>query len=62
MIETVITIKIKTTKDQYESDDFQDLINQIRTGKLSREMKDAKHGKMVESVDITYWSNYKLLK
>ena len=62
MIETVITMKIKTTKEQFESKDFQELLNDVKTGKLSREMKDAKHGKMVEDVAVSYWTNYKSLK
>jgi len=62
MIETVITMKIKTTREQFESKVFQDMLNDIKTGKLSRDLKEARHGKLIENASVTYWTNYKSLK
>ncbi len=62
MIETVITLKFKTTKEQFEHKDFQEMLNEVKSGKLARDFKDDKHGKKVKDVTCVYWTNYKSLK
>jgi hypothetical protein len=60
-VTTVITIKLKTTAEGFESEDFQDVINTIKTGKMSKEFKEQKKVKII-SADCTYWTDYKALK
>jgi len=54
-VETVITISLKTSKEVFESKEFQDVINSIKTGEMKREFEKSLKMKAA----CTYWTNYK---
>jgi hypothetical protein len=60
MIETVITIKLKTDRETFEQKDFQEVLNQIKSGKMRREFESGgRKDKWTIKADCTYWTNYK---
>jgi hypothetical protein len=57
-IETVITIKFKTSRETFESDEFQKIIEMIRSGEMKREF-EKDNSKVKVKAACTYWTNYK---
>lgn len=60
MVETVITIKLKTTVETFESSEFQAVLDKINNGELKR---DFENGNIKDTrATVTYWTNYKKIK
>lgn len=60
MVETVITIKLKTTVETFESSEFHAVLDKINNGELKRDFENGKIKDM--RATITYWTNYKTIK
>lgn len=58
MVKTTITVNIFNTPDQFESEEFQELLNEIKSGEYQREMRRDEKSP-VTNVTVTYWTNYK---
>ena len=63
MIETVITIKLKTDQKTFEAPHFQEVLQSIKTGEMRRNFESArKTDKWIVTADCSYWTNYKQKK
>lgn len=60
MVRTVITIELKTTIEGFEHEQFQEVINSIKSGEMKREFEDNNKFKLKAS--CTYWTDYKQVK
>jgi len=56
MIKTIVTIKFTTTKEQFESNDFQGFLKMINSGEAQRELKK---DRQIHDLIISYWTDYK---
>jgi hypothetical protein len=60
MIETVITIKLKTNRETFEQKEFQEVLSDIKSGKMKRRFESVeKENEWIMKADCTYWTNYK---
>lgn len=57
-IKTVITLSFETDVETFESKEFQEVINSIKTGEMKREFEKDKN-KVKLKATCTYWTNYK---
>jgi hypothetical protein len=54
---------MQMSREQYESDEIQELINDIKSGKGQRELeRDNENKKRVNHITMTYWTDAKIKK
>ena len=56
-IKVVITTSMEMTRKQYESEEVQEVLKDINSGEMKRELTK---NNVVDKVTITYWTNAKL--
>ena len=56
MIKVVITTTLTCTEDQFHGEEMNELLNDVRTGKMSRQLKKGP----VSDATVTYWTDYKI--
>ena len=59
MITTILTVVIKSTQDQFESEEFQELLNAIKSGEYRRELSK---NPVTKDINVTYQTDYKQVK
>jgi hypothetical protein len=60
-VTTVITISLKTTAETFESEEFQELLDTINSGKMKHDFEE-KDNKVKVKAACSYWTNYKKQK